>query len=159
MNYPKVPTKRNKDDLLTTVENDINAPMEIVFDVLTDFELFAELDGPVKKVITDPNAVKGKGYQSHWELEDPGSGDRWELDEEILHYDRPHQYAYTGHGTNGKDYSGVHNLSSNPDGSTHHLFHEVHHFNADPAVYGKSQKGLADKVKKEAEKRFARNHL
>ena len=154
MDYPKVPTKRNKDDLLTTVESDINAPMEIVFDVLTDFELFAELDGPVKKVITDPNTVKGKGYQSHWKLEDPGTGDKWELDEEILHYDRPRQYAYSGHGTNGKDYTGVHNLSRNPDGSTHHHFNEVHHFIADPAVYGKSQKGLSDKVKKEAEKRY-----
>ena len=154
MAYPKAPAKRNESDLLTSVEGDVNAPMDVVFDVITDFELFVELEEPVKEVITDPNVEKGKGYKSHWEMEDPESGEKWSCDEEILYYDKPRQYAYAGYGSNGKNYSGVHTLSQNPDGSTHHVFNEVHHFAGEPEIYTEILKQLLDNVKKEAEKRY-----
>ena len=154
MTYPKVPAKRNESDLLTSVEGDVNAPMDVVFDVITDFELFVELEEPVKEVITDPNVEKGKGYKSHWEMVEPGSGEKWSCDEEILYYDRPRQYAFAGRGSNGKDYGGVHTLSQNSDGSTHHVFNEVHHFISDPEVYKKTLTRLLNNVKKEAEKRY-----
>ena len=152
MNYPKVPAKRNDSDLLLTVERDVRAPIEVVFDVLTDFELFVELEEPVKKVITDPKLIKGKGYKSRWEMENPESGAKWSCDEEILHFERPYQYAYAGHGANGNDYTGVHTLNSNHDGSTHHEFNEVFHFDADRSVFLAVLNRLVDNVKKEAEK-------
>ena len=153
MAYPKVPEKRSETDLLVSKEIVINAPLETVFSILTDFDLFSELEEPVQSVTITSEIKEGKGLKSHWKIIDPDSGDLWSLDEEIVHYDRPFQYAYVGYGSNGKNYTGVHNLSQNKDGSTHLVFNEVFHFNGDPEVYGEILSRLLDNVKKEAEKR------
>ena len=153
MTYQKIPQKRTENDLLVSKEIDINAPLDTVFAVLTDFDLFVELEEPVEKVTITSDIKEGKGVKSHWQLVDPDSGGKWSLDEEIIHYDRPFQYAYVGYGSNGKDYSGIHNLSENADGTTHVLFNEVFHFDADPDIFGGILIQLLENVKKEAEKR------
>ena len=153
MSYPKVPQKRSETDLLLSREIDINASLDTVFGVLTDFDIFAELEEPVKSVTITSEVKEGIGLKSHWQLIDPDSGDLWSLEEEIIHYDRPFQYAYVGYGSNGKNYTGVHNLSQNADGSMHLLFNEVFHFDGDPDVYGEIISRLLMNVKKEAEKR------
>lgn len=155
MTYPKAPEKRSESDLLVSREIDINAPLDTVFSILTDFDLFTELEEPVKSVTITSEIKEGKGLKSHWRLVDPDGGGEWSLDEEIIYYDRPNQYAYVGYGSNGKNYTGVHNLSQNADGSTHHLFNEVFHFEGDPEVYGEVLSRLLENVKKEAEKRSA----
>ena len=153
MAYPKIPEKRSETDLLVSKEIDIDAPLDTVFSILIDFENFAELEEPVKNVTITSEIKEGKGLKSHWELIDPDSGNPWSLDEEIIHFDRPFQYTYAGHGSNGKDYTGTHNLSQNADGSTHLLFNEVFHFEGDPDIYGEVLIRLLENVKKEAEKR------
>jgi hypothetical protein len=153
MSYPQVPEKRNESDLLLSKEIDINAPMDVVFMVLTDFDLFVDLEEPVRSITITSEIKEGQGLKSHWLLIDPDTGGEWTLDEEIIYYDQPRQYAYVGHGSNGKDYTGVHNLSENPDGSTHVLFNEAFHFEANPDVYGEILDTLLANVKKEAEKR------
>ena len=153
MSYPKVPEKHNESDLLVSKEIDIHAPLDTVFGVLTDFDIFADLEEPVKSVTITSEVKEGKGLKSHWQIVDPDSGGLWSLDEEIIHYDRPNQYAYVGCGSNGKNYTGVHNLSRNADGSTHLQFNEVFHFEGDPDVYGEILRRLLENVKKESEKR------
>jgi hypothetical protein len=153
MTYPKIPAKRIESDVLISREIDIQAPMDTVFGVLIDFELFVDLEEPVQSIGITSEIKEGKGLKSHWKLLDPHTGEPWSLDEEIISYDRPTQYAYVGHGSNGNDYTGVHNLSKNADGSTHVLFNEVFHFDADPAIYGNVLTNLLQNVKTESEKR------
>lgn len=152
MDYPKLPEKRSQNDVIITKESDIDAPMDIVFDVVTDIELFVELEEGVKSVTITSDIKMGKGMKSHWVLEDQSTDENWELDEEIIYSKRPFQYAYIGY-AGGKDYSGVHTLTKNPDGSTHHLFNEAFYFKVDPEVYGQVVGGMVANVKKEAEKR------
>ena len=152
MIHPKVPEKRSETDLLVSKEIDIHAPLDTVFSILIDFDNFAELEEPVQKVTITSEIKEGKGLKSHWELIDPDTGELWSLDEEIIHYNRPHQYVYVGMGSNGKGYTGVHNLSQNADGSTHLEFNEVFHFDGDPDVYGEILSRLLENVKKEAER-------
>ncbi len=154
MKYPVLPKKRTPDDVIITRESDIHAPIEIVFNVITDLELFVELEEGVESVIITSKVKEGKGMKSHWVLKDPFSGEKWELDEEIIFSDRPFQYGYVGY-AGGKDYSGVHSLSLNPDGTVHHLFHEVFYFDVDEEVYGEIVGGMIANVKKEAERRMA----
>jgi hypothetical protein len=152
MAYSPVPPKRNPDDVIITKESDINAPITTVFEVIEDIESFGDLEDGVKSVAITSDVRKGKGVKSHWVLEDLSTHEIWELDEEIIHYDRPYQYAYVGY-AGGKDYSGVHTLSENPDGTTHHLFNEVFFFDIDVDVYDGVVAGLVTNVKKESERR------
>ncbi len=152
MDYPKLPELRSPENLIITKESDIDAPIDIVFDVVTDIELFIELEKNVKSVTITSDLKEGKGMKSHWVLEDQATGEDWELDEEIIYSCRPYQYAYVGY-AGGKDYSGVHTLTVNPDGTTHHLFNEAFYFDIDPKIFGDIIGGMVANVKKEAELR------
>ena len=88
MDYPLLPEKESDNDVIITRESDINAPMDVVFDVMTDIELFVELEEGVESVTITSDIKEGKGMTSHWVLKDQKTGERWELDEEILHYDQ-----------------------------------------------------------------------
>jgi len=88
-------------------------------------------------------------------MRDPDTDEIWEADEEIVHYDKPHQYAYTGH-SRGRDYAGVHTLTENPDGTTHHEFNEVFHFAAEPAAYRQTIEKMVANAKQLAERRHRR---
>jgi len=157
MNYPKLPERRTSGDVVITRESDIKAPMDIVFDVITDIQLFVELEEGVESVTIVSDIKFGKGMRSHWVLKDQNSGEKWELDEEIIYSDRPNQYAYLGIDPQGRDYSGVHTLSLNSDGTVHHLFNEAFYFDVDEAVYGEVVGGMVANVKKEAERRALEN--
>lgn len=148
-----IPERKNPSDVLVSKESDINAPMETVFEVIEDLELFVELEENVKKVTITSDVKKGKGLTSHWVLENPGNGDHWEVDEEIVHYDKPNQISYIGTSDSGNDYAGTHTLTCNEDGSTHLLFNEMFYFEADPQALGEVVGGMLENVKKEAERR------
>ncbi len=150
--YPRVPKKRSPSDIIISKETQIAAPVETVFDVVTDLQLFVELEEGVKSVTVTSDISEGKGTTTHWVLVDQSTGENWELDEEIIYYRKPYQYAYVG-SSGGKDYSGVHTLERNPDGSTHHIFNEAFHFDVDPEVYGEVVGGMVQNVKREAERR------
>jgi uncharacterized membrane protein len=152
MAYPAIPQKRHPDDRLVSKSVDIAAPIETVFAVLEDIQLFVELEENVQKVTITSDIKSGVGMCSHWELHDPATGAEWCVDEEFIHYDRPRQIAYAGRNAEGKDYTGVHNLSRNADGSTHLLFNEVFHFDVDEAIDG-IVAGMMANVKKESERR------
>ncbi|MBI9104194.1 MAG: SRPBCC family protein [Spirochaetales bacterium] len=154
MEYPVMPQRRSEKDVLITKESLVKAPLEIVFDVITDLKLFEELEEGVKSVTITSEIKEGKGMKSHWVLQDQSTGEAWELDEEIIYSCRPYQYAYVGY-AGGKDYSGVHTLTANPDGTTSHLFNEAFYFDVDPEVYDEVVGGMVTNVKKEAEKRAA----
>jgi len=153
MAYPKIPEKKNPGDVLVQKSADIQAPMETVFEVIEDIKLFVELEENVQEVTITSDIKQGKGMKSHWLLEDPGTGSRWEVDEEIVHYDKPNQIAYVGFAPDGKDYAGIHNLSRNPDGTTRHEFNEMFYFDADPDALGEVVGGMVQNVKEESERR------
>ena len=153
MSYPDKPEKRNESDLMVTLEIDINAPIETVFEVVEDIEIFVELEENVRQVTIVSDVKKGKGMKSHWVLEDMVNHVNWELDEEVIYYDKPRQFAYVGYNPDGKDYSGVHNLSQNPDGSTHLLFNECFHFDTEYAVQKRVISGMLENIKKVSEGR------
>ena len=152
MSYPTAPQKRNPNDVIISKESDIDAPMSTVFSVIEDIEYFGDLEEGVKSVTITSDIKKGKGMKSHWVLEDLSTHETWELDEEIIYYDEPNQYAYIGY-AGGKDYSGVHTLTRNPDGTTHHLFNEAFYFDVDVEVYDEVVGGMVANVKKESERR------
>ncbi len=150
-----IPERKSAQDVLVSRETDINAPRETVFDVIEDLELFVELEENVKKVDILSEEKKGKGLKSRWELENPGTGEHWVVHEEIIHYDKPHQYSYIGRADDGNDYAGTHTLTENEDGSTHLLFNEMFYFDADPQALGDIVAGMLQKVKQESERRAA----
>jgi uncharacterized membrane protein len=152
MAYSTMPEKRNPDDVIISKERDINAPITTVFEVIEDIQAFVELEEGVKSVTITSDIKQGKGMKSHWVLEDLTTHETWELDEEIIYYDKPNQYAYVGY-AGGKDYSGVHTLTENPDGTTHHMFNEAFYFDIDVGVYDGVVGGMVDNVKKWAEER------
>lgn len=154
LKYSVLPEKRNTDDIIISMESTIHAPIDIVFDVITDIELFAELERGIKSVTITSDIKEGAGMKSHWILEDQITGEEWALDEEILFSDRPYQYGYIGL-AGGKDYSGVHTLTENPDGSVRHQFNEAFYFDVNEAEYGDVVEGMVANVKKEAERRAA----
>ena len=152
MSYPKVYPKTNPDDVVLCRETDIQASIKIVFDVATDLELFAELDPPVQSVIITSEIKKGKGVISHWVAISDYSNKRIEWDEEIIHYERPNQYAFRV--TAGEEvYEGVHTITSNSDGTTHIMFCETYHFQPDPIKFGNTLEHLLNNIKNEAERR------
>jgi uncharacterized protein YndB with AHSA1/START domain len=150
-----IPERKSAQDVLVSREIDINAPRETVFDVVVDLTLFVELEENVKKVDIVSETKEGKGLKSRWELENPSTGAHWVVHEEIVHYDKPHQYSYIGKADDGNDYAGTHTLSENEDGSTHLLFNEMFYFDADPQALGEVVSGMLHKVKQEAERRHA----
>jgi uncharacterized protein YndB with AHSA1/START domain len=152
MGYPAVPEKKNPGDKLVTKSADIAAPIETVFAVLEDVRLFVELEENVKEVTITSEVKSGKGMKSHWELYDPANGAQWFVDEEFIYYDKPNQIAYTGVNAQGMDYTGVHNLSRNSDGSTRLVFNEMFHFDVDDAI-DEIVEGMVANVKKESERR------
>ena len=155
MKYPEVPERKHDTDVLVSRESDVKAPMETVFEVIEDLKLFVELEENVQEVTITSDIKCGEGLTSHWVLEDPGSGEKWEVDEKIIHYDKPRQISYVGFAPDGKDYAGTHNLRENPDGTTHHVFHEMFYFDADPGALGEVVGGMVENVKKESERRAA----
>ena len=153
MKYPEIPERKNPTDVLVSRESEVQAPPETVFEVIEDLKLFVELEENVKEVTITSEIKSGKGLTSHWVLEDPGTGERWEVDEEIVHYDKPNQIAYIGFAPDGKDYAGIHNLTKNPDGTTHHVFNEMFYFEADPDALGEVVGGMVENVRMESERR------
>jgi hypothetical protein len=152
MAYPAVPAKKHPSDRLVVKTADIAAPMETVFAVIEDIQLFVELEENVQSVTITSEIKQGVGMKSHWELSDPASGAEWFVDEEFIHYDKPRQIAYRGVNAQGKDYTGVHNLSRNPDGTTRLVFNEMFHFDVDGSIED-IVGGMIANVKKEAERR------
>jgi len=155
MGYPAVPPRRNPGDLIVTKEADIAAPMETVFEVLEDIQLFVRLEENVSKVSITSEIKSGVGMKSHWEMYEPSNGAAWFVDEEIVHYDKPRQIAYVGESAEGKSYAGVHNLSPGKNGGTHLVFNEVFHFPVDSSI-DKVVAGMVSNVKKESELRSGR---
>ena len=155
MPYPKHPPKQNPEDVNTYREIDINAPIEIVFQVITDFESFSEIESPIQSVTITSKHRKGKGVTSHWTAISSQTGEVFEWDEEVIYYDPPYQYAFRV--TSGNEpFEGVHTLSENPDGTTHLLLSETHFFPLDVDAFAPVIEGLVSNVKKAAEKRANR---
>ncbi|MHA1839715.1 MAG: SRPBCC family protein [Candidatus Ranarchaeia archaeon] len=155
MPFPKQYPKTNPDDVVLCRETVINAPITVVFDVVTDLELFAEIDPPVESVTITSDIRKGKGVTSHWVAISTQSNKKIEWDEEIIYYDRPHQYAFRV--TEGEEvYEGVHTLTENPDGTTHIMFCETYHFKADVDKFADVLEHLLANVKRVAEERAAK---
>lgn len=152
MGYPAIPAKKHPTDKLVTKEADIAAPIETVFAVLEDIQLFVELEENVKSVTITSDVKEGVGLKSHWELFDPANGAEWFVDEEFVHYDKPNQIAYVGVNASGMDYTGVHNLSRNADGTTHLTFNEMFHFDVDDSIDPIVEEMVAN-VKRESERR------
>ncbi len=150
--------RRSPDDVVLSSERTVAAAPELVFAVVTDFELFVRLEEGVSRVTIISDHAEGVGVRSRWELVDQSTGEQWTLDEEVVSWDPPFRYAYTGNG-GGKDYSGVHTLTRNPDGTTHHRFDEAFHFAVDRGVYQEVIEGLMSHVKREAERRAAAARL
>ena len=137
MSYPKIPVKKNPDDVFLSREIDINAPIEVVFDVLANPSNFVEIEPIVDKVTIISDIKRGKGVISRWELHDPATNEKFTVEEETIHFEPPYQLAYASFGGSGKQgYTGVNTLSVSPEGSTHYEVNEVLHFKADPVAYG-----------------------
>ena len=152
MTDAKSPERKNPDDVLISREVVISAPRETVFNVLEDIKLFVELEENVKKVTITSDVKQGKGMKSHWIMEDPGTGEHWEVEEEVVEYKKPELFSYIGN-AGGKDYAGIHNLRENRDGTTHLCFNELFYFKADPEALGRVIEGMLQNVKKESERR------
>ncbi len=152
MQDPKMPELRGPDDVVISKESVINAPIDIVFDVITDFQLFVELEEKVESVTITSDITEGMGVRSRWVLTEAGTDARWELDEEVIRFRRPFQYAYVGY-AGGKDYSGVHTLEELPDGTTYHVFNEAFYFDVNVAEYDRIVGGMVANVKRVAEER------
>lgn len=149
---PRIPPKKDPKDKQLCGQIDIQAPIETVFEVITDLELFAELDPPVLSCIITSAIKKGVGVTSHWVALSDHSKKRIEWDEEIIHYEPPNQYSFQV--TQGEEvYEGVHTLSINPDHSVRNEFCETFHFSIDVEKAQKNIDDLLVNVKREAEKR------
>ena len=151
MPYPRVPPNPD-DDLAVRIVSEVTAPRSTVFEVIEDLELFSSLETNTTEVEYETEHRRGLGVKTRWTMRDPESGETWESHEEIVHYDPPHQYAYRG-AAEGRDYSGVHTLTENADGTTRHEFNEVFHFDADPPTYEAAVAELIANAKREAERR------
>ncbi|ADK82635.1 SRPBCC family protein [Sediminispirochaeta smaragdinae] len=154
MGYPAAPAKKHPTDRLVTKTADISAPMLTVFEVIEDIKLFEQLEENVRKVTITSDIKQGLGMKSHWDLFDPSTGEAWYVDEEFIYYEKPKQLAYIGINGEGKDYTGVHNLSENEDGTTHLLFNELFHFPIGDEIENVVE-GMMANVKQEAERRSA----
>ncbi len=152
MSYPRVPPIHSDGDLVVRVVSEVDAPIATLFSVIEDLELFTSLETQTATVTYTSRQRRGLGVKSHWTMRDPATDETWESDEEIVHYDSPYQYAYEGV-SHGKTYAGVHTLSANADGSTHHEFNEVFHFDADPDAYRTTVETMIANTKREAEQR------
>ena len=150
MPIAKCPPQKSPKDIVIRTEIDISAPMTTVFDITTDFEMFAELESMVQSVTITSTIKHGVGVKSHWVIEDPATKERYESDEEIIHYDRPRQYAYHVK-TGQKEYQGVYNLSENPDGSTHIFYCTSFYFDVDRGEYRKVIEDMLLNIKKYSE--------
>jgi uncharacterized membrane protein len=156
MPYPKTPPKTKPGDVTLCRETAIDAPIEVVFDIITDLELLAELDPPVQSVTITSTKKQGLGVRSHWTAISPFSDKEIEWDEEIIYYEHPTQYAFRV--ISGDEvYEGVHTLTEKPDGATNIMFCETYHFPADKEKFGKVIDGLLNNIKTVAEER-ARTH-
>jgi uncharacterized membrane protein len=134
----------------------ICAPEDVVFDVITDLELFAELDPPVLSCEITSKQKRGVGVTSHWVAISDHSSKRIEWDEEITHYESPHQYAFRV--TRGEEvYEGVHTLTKNADGTVTNEFCETFHFAIDIPKAQKTIDDLLENVKRLAEARTRRS--
>ena len=154
MSYPKIPAKRKPEDILIQRQIDINAPIEVVFEVLANPELFIDLEPIVDRVSIVSDIKRGKGVITNWELHDPVTNEKFSTEEETISFDPPHQMAYSTFGGSGdQGYTGVHNLSVNPDGTTRDEFNEVFHFKADPIAYGNVLEKMLANVKIASERR------
>ncbi len=151
-----IPEKRNSDDLIVVKEAHIQAPADVVFSVLEDLSLFVELEENVRSVEITSEIQKGVGMTSHWELEDPLTGESWSVDEKVTAYNPPHLFSYSGRAADGKDYAGTHALQQMEDGSTLLRFTEVFYFPGDAESLNRVVGGMVDNVKKTAEKRVSR---
>ncbi|MDC7235855.1 MAG: SRPBCC family protein [Spirochaetales bacterium] len=147
----KMPVRRSADDLYVVIEEHINAPVEVVFSVVEDLQLFVELEENVKKVTITSEIEKGLGLKTSWELYHPDSGASWFVDEEIVYYDSPRRYAYEGYSPDGKNYAGLHNLSPTDDGGTNLRFEEYFYFSTDEHAMTEIVRGMVNNVKKAAE--------
>jgi uncharacterized membrane protein len=124
----------------------------VIFDVITDLELFAELDPPVVSCEITSEKKRGVGVTSHWVAISDHLSKRIEWDEEIIHYEPPRQYAFRV--VQGEEvYEGVHTLTENSDGTVTDEFWETFHFAVDTSKAQKNNDGLLRNVKREAEAR------
>ena len=140
--------------MILTVQIDIIAPIETVFEVISNPKLFVELESVVEEV-EYLSKTRGKGMITRWKIRVPESNEIIINDEICIHYDPPYQMAYSV--TKGlRPYSGVHTLSKNPDGTTHLHFSEVWHYNANKEEKIEIIKGLVENVKRHAEKNTKR---
>ena len=154
MPFPRVLPKTDPSDrqLFSTIT--ISAPIGVVFDVITDLELFAELDPPVLSCEITSESKRGVGVTSHWVAISDDLSKRIEWDEEIIHWETPHQYAFRV--TQGEEvYEGVHTLTKNADGTVTIEFWETFHFAVDALKRQQSIDQLLSNVKREAETRTA----
>ena len=148
--------KKDPTNLQLKVEIDIDAPIAIVFDVITDLELFQELE-PIAQSVTITSDIKqGVGTKSHWVVVDPFTKEQVENDEEIIYYDPPYQYGFKVLSGNQMS-KGAHTLLENNDGTTHLHLCETFYFTVDPQAYREVIEELVKNIKRVAEKRFKSN--
>ena len=124
---PKIPEKKNPDDIVVSAFVDIDAPIEFVFKIVGNPLEVVDLEDIVHQVSIISDIKQGVGTQTKWVNQDFETEKEVVYIEEIYHYEPPHQMAYRV--TSGPQYyTGIHTLSTNPDGTTHHEFNEVFHF-------------------------------
>lgn len=149
----KLPDRKSSDDVYVVVEAEIDAPKEVVFSVVEDLQLFVELEENVKKVTITSDIKKGLGLKTSWELYHPDTKDSWFVDEEIIYYDPPHRYGYDGKSPDGKDYAGIHTLSTLENGKTKLKFEEYFYFPISRDEITEVIAGMVSNVKKASEER------
>ena len=124
---PKVPAKKHPTDVLTTASVDIDAPIDKVFIIVGNPLEVVDLEDIVHDVSIVSEQKQGVGTQTRWVSQDFDTDKEVVYIEEIYHYEPPVQMAYRV--TSGPQYyTGIHTLSTNPDGTTHHEFNEMFHF-------------------------------
>lgn len=150
---PKAPEKKNPDDVLVSATIDINAPIELVFKIVSNPLEVVDLEEIVHQVSIISEQKQGVGTQTRWVSQDFEANKEVEYIEEIYHYEPPYQMAYRVI-SGPRFYGGVHTLSKNPNGSTHHEFHEAFHFPGDEAELQAIVQENVDNVKQIAEQRY-----
>jgi hypothetical protein len=153
MSEMRLPGRKSPDDLYVVVEADIDAPMDIVFSVVEDQQLFVELEENVRSVTINSEIRKGLGMKSSWELYHPDTMESWFVDEEIVYYDSPRRYAYDGASPDGKNYAGIHNLTDLGGNRTHLKFEEYFYFSISEKEITEVVSGMVANVKKASESR------
>ncbi|MBI4884769.1 MAG: SRPBCC family protein [Actinobacteria bacterium] len=156
MQFPRVLPKSDPSDQQLFSSVNIRAPIDVVFEVITDLELFAELDPPVLSCEITSEHRRGVGVTSHWVAISDDLSKQIEWDEEIIQHESPHQYAFRV--TQGDEvYEGVHTLTANSDGTVTDEFWETFHFAVDASKRQQSIDGLLENAKREAEARAQRS--